>query len=366
MKTIKAKVGIIEGFYGEPWSWGSRTDWVTFLRKHGFSFYIYAPKGDPYLRKKWREPLPKANAEKFSKLAAQCHSAGIEFGVGFSPYEIYRSPFDLEAKKLLQARLDFFNRAGVNKLCVLMDDMKGDIPDLAARQAEIVNWMATRSKAKQVVFCPTYYSDDPVLEKLFGKMPDGYLGQLGKELDPKVSVFWTGELVCSKSYDPGHLRSVGERMGRKPFLWDNYPVNDGPNKCGFLNLRGFTGRPADMSDHLAGHAVNPMNQAALSRIPMLTLKEAFEKGDAYDPLKAFRKAARMVTSHDMAELLERDLETFADKGLASLSDEAKAALKDDYSSFLQVHENDTAKAAREITDWLSGRYQMSRDMVIAQ
>lgn len=363
---MKTNIGVIEGFYGEPWSWGSRTDYVSFLRKHGFSFYIYAPKGDPYLRKKWREPLPKANEEKICKLAAQCHSAGIEFGVGFSPYEIYRGSFDLEAKRLLQARLDFFNRAGVNKLCVLMDDMKGDVPDLADRQAEIVNWMAARSKSKQMVFCPTYYSEDPVLEKLFGKMPDGYLGKLGQALDPKVSVFWTGELVCSKSYSAEHLGATGEKMGRKPFLWDNYPVNDGPKMCGFLHLRGFTGRPAEMAEKLSGHALNPMNEAALSKIPLLTLKESFEKGAGYDPLKAFRKAARMVTSHDMAELLERDLELFADKGLDSMTDEQKGSLKDDYTSFLQEHENDTAKAAREIIDWLSGRYQVSRDQIIAQ
>jgi len=363
---MPAKLGVIEGFYGEPWSWGERADWVAFLRKQGFSFYIYAPKGDPYLRKKWREPMPKAIEEKLSKLAGQCHSAGIEFGVGFSPYEIYLTPFDLEAKRLLQARLDVFNRLGVNKLCILMDDMKGDLPTLAARQVEIVNWMVARSNAKQAVFCPTYYSADPVLEKLFGKMPEGYLAQLGRELDPKVSVFWTGEEVCSKAYTPAHLKETSERLGRKPFLWDNYPVNDGPRMCKFLHLRPFTGRPPAMGDWLTAHAVNPMNQAALSKIPLLTLKACLEKGDAYDPAKAFRKAAGMVTCHEMAELLERDLEAFADKGLDGLTDEQKASLKDDYSPFMEARENDTGQAAREIVDWLSGRYTVTKDLFLTQ
>ena len=363
---MNTQLGVIEGFYGEPWSWGERTDYAIFLKKNGFSFYIYAPKADGYLRKKWREPFPKLLEEKLSKLAGQCHSAGIEFGLGFSPYEIYLTPFDLEAKRLLQHRLDVFNRIGVNKLCILMDDMKGDLPGLAERQIEIVNWMVARSGAKQFVFCPTYYSLDPALEKLFGKMPEGYFEKLGAGLDKKVSVFWTGELVCSKSYTPEHLRATSEKLGRKPFLWDNYPVNDGPRMCRFLHLRPVTGRPAEMGNWLSAHAVNPMNQAALSKIVLLTLKASYEKGAAYNPEKAFKKAAGMVTCHDMALLLERDIPAFMDKGLDALTDEEKWALKDDYSAFLESHENDTAQAEREVIGWLTGRYNVTKDLFLTQ
>ncbi|OGR63350.1 MAG: hypothetical protein A2X30_02205 [Elusimicrobia bacterium GWB2_63_16] len=363
---MPSNLGIIEGFYGEPWSWGERADWVSFLRKNGFSFYIYAPKGDAYLRKKWREPFPKVHEEKLAKLSVQCHNIGLDFGVGFSPYEIYLGPFDLEAKRLLQAKLDVFNRLGVNKLCILMDDMKGDLPNLAERQVEIMNWIAVRSAAKQLVFCPTYYSTDPVLEKLFGKMPEGYLQKLGAELDQKVSVFWTGEEVCSKSYTPEHLTEVAGRLGRKPFIWDNYPVNDGPRMCKFLHLRPSTGRPAAMRDLVSGHAVNPMNQSTLSKIVLLTLKAAFDKGAAYDPAKAFRRAADAVTCKEMAELLERDLPVFMDKGLDALTQAETVALREDYTYFLEARENDTGKAAREIVDWLSGRYTVTKDLFLTQ
>ncbi len=363
---MKAHLGVIEGFYGEPWSWGERADYASFLRKQGFSFYIYAPKGDPYLRKKWREPFPKAHEEKLAKLAGQCHSLGIEFGVGFSPYEIYLGQFDLEAKRLLQAKLDVFNRIGVNKLGVLMDDMKGDLPGLAEKQTEVVNWLAARSSAKQLIFCPTYYSDDPVLEKLFGKMPEGYFEKLNAGLDKKVCSFWTGELVCSKGYTGEHLRAAGARLGRKPFLWDNYPVNDGPRMCKFLHLRAVTGRPAQLPEWTAGHAVNPMNQAALSKIVLLTFKASYEQGAAYDPVKAFRRAAAAVTCGELAALLERDLPAFADRGLDALSDDEKIALTADYEPFLEARENDTAAAAREVTAWLAGKYNVTKDLFLTQ
>jgi len=362
----KTQLGVIEGFYGEPWSWGERSGYVSFLKQHGFSFYIYAPKGDAFMRKKWREPLPPVTEEKLAKLSVQCRSSGIEFGVGFSPYEIYLSEFDIEVKKLLQARLDFMSSIGVDKLGVLMDDMKGDIPDLAAKQIEVINWMAARSSAKQIVFCPTYYSQDPVLEKLFGKMPEGYFEKLNAGLDKKVNMFWTGELVCSKSYTADHLKATAEKLGRKPLLWDNYPVNDGPRMCKFLHLRPFTGRPPEMGQWLAGHAANPMNQAALSKIVLMTLSASYEQGPKYNPEKAFRKAAAMVTCQEMAVQLERDLPVFMDKGLDGLTNEEKEKLKEDYSYFFESRENETDKASREVVNWLSGRYNVTKDLFLTQ
>lgn len=363
---MNTQAGVIEGFYGQPWSWEEREGYAPFLKKHGFSFYIYAPKADPYLRKKWREPFPKELEDKLASLSAACRAAGVEFGVGFSPYEIYLSPFNDEVKALLQARIDVFNRVGVDKFGLLMDDMKGDSPELAKRQIEIVNWVAARAAAKQIIFCPTYYTLDPVLEKLFGKKPDGYLETLGRELDKKVSLFWTGELVCSKGYSVEHLRATTETLGRKPFLWDNYPVNDGPRMCKFLHLRPMTGRPAEIQDWLAGHSVNPMNQPALSQIPLLTLKYSYEQGFAYCPEAAFLKAAETVTCREMALQLEKDLPNFMDLGLDKLTAEEIAKMKAAYAPYLSSGENRSAVAAREVIDWLDGRYTVTKDLFLTQ
>ncbi|OGS06806.1 MAG: hypothetical protein A2270_11565 [Elusimicrobia bacterium RIFOXYA12_FULL_51_18] len=363
---MNTQVGVIEGFYGEPWSWDERGGYAPFLKQHGFSFYIYAPKADGYLRKKWREPFPCGLEEKLSRLSTQCRVAGIEFGVGFSPYEIYLSPFNDEVKSLLQNRIDAFNRIGVDKFGLLMDDMKGDFPELAKRQIEIVNWVAGRSTAKQLIFCPTYYSLDPVLEKLFGKKPEGYLERLGKELDPKVRLFWTGELVCSKSYGVDHLRATAEILGRKPFLWDNYPVNDGPRMCKFLHLRPMTGRPSAINEWLAGHSVNPMNQPTLSKIPLLTLKFSYEQGGSYRPEEAFLKAAEIVTCGEMALQLEKNLPDFMDRGLDQLTDTERAGMSAVYAPYLASGVNWTAGAAREIIDWLNGRYTVTKDLFLTQ
>lgn len=41
---MTAQLGIIEGYYGKPWSWQARAETVTFLKPHGYAFYLYAPK----------------------------------------------------------------------------------------------------------------------------------------------------------------------------------------------------------------------------------------------------------------------------------------------------------------------------------
>ena len=49
--------GIIEGFYGRSWPWAARQDYSRFLSDLGLNTYLYCPKGDAYLRKRWRDPF---------------------------------------------------------------------------------------------------------------------------------------------------------------------------------------------------------------------------------------------------------------------------------------------------------------------
>ena len=58
MTGTPIKTGVIEGFFGKPWEWSARLSGAGFLRDCGYQFYIYAPKADPFLRRRWREPLP--------------------------------------------------------------------------------------------------------------------------------------------------------------------------------------------------------------------------------------------------------------------------------------------------------------------
>ena len=349
------QLGIIEGYYGRPWTWDERADQVAALAPYGYRFFLYAPKADPHLRRRWREEHPAETAEELARLSDHCRGLGVRFGVGLSPYEIYRA-FDDEAKAALGAKLAALDALGLDDLGVLFDDMRGDLPDLARTQADIVHWIAERTSASRIIVCPSYYTDDPVLDRVFGQRPEAYVEDLGAAVDPSIAVFWTGEEVCSREYSPGHLARVTAQLGREPILWDNYPVNDGPRMSPFLHLRAFTGRPAAIGEHVAAHGVNPALQPTLSRIPAITLAESYRLGEAYQYGGAFRLAAGLTAGPELAALLERHIGFFQDVGLDRLDPEIAGRLKERYAAF-------DHPAAREVLAWLAGDYRITAEMI---
>ncbi|MDI9244276.1 beta-N-acetylglucosaminidase domain-containing protein [Marinobacter sp. CHS3-4] len=351
-------LGIIEGFYGPLWSWEERRQVVQSLAPSGYRNYWYAPKGDAFLRRKWSEPHPAELADELAGFARFCAEHGVSFGIGLSPFEVFNN-FDDSAKTALASKLAAFDELGVSNLAILFDDMTSDTPDLAARQADILHWVADRSRADTLTVCPSYYSDDPVLDRVFGQRPDHYLEDLGRRLDSSVQVFWTGEEVCSREVSPGHLQRVSESLQRKPVLWDNYPVNDGDRMSQHLHLRAFTGRPAANAAHLSGHAINPALQPVLTTIPAMTLSMSYAQGPSYQYGQAFRQAAEQVLGQELAGQLSADLLVLQDAGLNRISAERRESLTRCYSGF-------DHPAAREIVKWLSGVYQVTDEMVQTQ
>ncbi len=351
-------LGTIEGFFGRPYSWTERADLMRFLAPHGYGFYLYAPKADAYLRRRWREPYPAPALGALAAFAAECRAAGVRFGVGLSPFELHFD-FNEEARAALTDKLAALDGAGCEWLTICFDDMKGDLPDLARRQAEIVDFAAARTRAARLIVCPSYYSDDPVLDLVFGQRPANYLRDLGAALDPAVDIMWTGEEVCSREYSTGHLTRVEGELGRKPFLWDNYPVNDGPRMGPHLHLRAFTGRPAAIGEHLAAHAVNPASQAVLSRIPMLTLAASYARGADYAYGAAFREAALEVCGPELANALGENILALQDGGLKEFSDARHAKLRARYAAF-------DHPAAREVVAWLDGAYGITGEELQTQ
>ena len=353
-------LGIVEGYYGRPWSWDARTRVATRLAARGFRFFVYAPKAATGLRRRWREPMTEDELAPLAAFARHCRALGLRFGVGLSPHEFDHAPGSADWARLDARVAELDEAVGPDELALLFDDIRGDDPRLADRQAALVARVGARTRAARLLACPTYYSDDPVLDRVFGVRPPDYLARLGRALDASVRVFWTGEEVCSREYGAAHLERVTETLGRPPLLWDNYPVNDGQRMSQCLHLRGVTGRPASNAALIAGHAVNPALQPELGCIPLLTLAERYRVGDAaYAYGEAFARACREVLGDGpLAEAVRADLIPLQDTGLDRLG-EAAAALRAQYAAF-------DHPAAREIVDWLDGGYRITDEIVRTQ
>lgn len=336
--------GIIEGFFGREWTWADRAAYAAFLAENRFDFYIYAPKADRHLRQAWNQDWPEETWRQLHELRETYRLNGVAFGLGLSPFDVQQN-YDQTAREALTKKTERLNELDPDILCILFDDMKGDVKDLARIQTDMAHLIAESSRAVRNIVCPSYYSDDPVLEKVFGNAPEGYLEDLGQMLDPKLDIFWTGPLVCSPDYPRDHLVEVAQRLGRKPFLWDNYPVNDGAKKCNHLHLRPF--RAHDMANLVSGHAVNPMNQAWLSRLPLLTFEASYQPG--YHPEATWGEALQKEgCSAELVARLEEDLGAFHDSGLKNIS-------ADD---ILEKYRGLPQHAySEEVVEWLTGKYE---------
>ena len=147
--------GVVEGFYGNPWSHDARLDLLTFLGERDMNAYVYAPKDDPKHRAKWRDAYDAVEQERFRELAAHAAFEGIRFGFAISPgLDIdYESTDD---RQVLVDKLETLRASGVTWFLLLVDDIPMQ-PGLAPRQADLAAFLCEEFSNSLFTLCPTEY-----------------------------------------------------------------------------------------------------------------------------------------------------------------------------------------------------------------
>ncbi len=336
--------GVIEGFYGREWSFEQRICCIDFLKDQGLNSYIYCPKSDAYLRKQWAAPWPDKQFAQIAGLSRHAKAQGVQFGVGLSPYALYRD-YGQKERCSLKAKISEINSLAPEVLALLFDDMPGDLPQLARMQAQIAEDVLSWSSAKRLIVCPSYYSFDPVLEAVFGARPAAYWQELGRLLPAGIDVFWTGNRVCSESITQADIDRIVEQLGRPVLLWDNYPVNDGAKRSRYLYLTPLRARALQAGQGLTGHLCNPMNQAFLSQLPLTGLARLYAGNR-----QTLREQASALYGDALGRQLLADRNSFEHSGLDGMDWEQKQALIARYRQF-------THPAAQEVVAWLEEKYR---------
>jgi hyaluronoglucosaminidase len=134
--------GVIEGFYGKPWTHVERIDMLNFLQKANLNTYFLAPKDEPGHRRSWQDPRPDSELVKLRELVSHATSRGITFGTAVSPGQtiIYSDPSELAA---LKARLTQYLELGINLVGVFFDD----IPNLSPRFQRLMPLLVINDKS---------------------------------------------------------------------------------------------------------------------------------------------------------------------------------------------------------------------------
>ena len=266
---------MIEGFYGPPWSWDARATVMRACHARGMDLYLYGPKDDPLHRDRWREPYPGEELDGFARLVAE---DTLRVGFAISPgLSIDTSSADDRAA--LGAKVDQVVGLGIDVVALLLDDIPVR-PGLGPQHAELTAWLHEHLAGRaELILVPTEYA---------GTAASAYLDALADGVPPGVPIGWTGRRVVCDEITVAEARARADAVGgRAPFVWDNYPVNDGL-MADQLFLGPLRGREPGLDAVCSGYVANPMVQPTASTLPLASTA-AYLRGE--DPIDAWKEEA---------------------------------------------------------------------------
>lgn len=256
--------GVVEGFYGTPWSHEVRMSLIDFYGTYKMNTYIYGPKDDPYHSSPdWRKPYPPEEAANIRELVDACRRNRVEFVWAIHPGQDIR--WDEEDYQNLVRKFEDMYGLGVRAFAIFFDDISGKGADPMEQVGLLNRLMAefvdVKGDVAPLIICPTDYN-----RSWANPTPEGSLSVYGRELHPDVKVFWTGDAVCS-DVTPSTLEWVGSRIKRPALLWWNFPVTD---YVRHIVMQGPSyGLDATLTDNnLCGLVSNPMEHGEASKLAL--------------------------------------------------------------------------------------------------
>lgn len=267
--------GVVEGFYGTPWSHQARLSQIAFYGRNKMNVYIYGPKDDPWHRDKWREPYPEAEARRISELADFARKNGVNFYWAIHPgVDIKWTEQD---RDYLVAKLEKMYELGVRSFAVFFDDIWGE-GTRADKQAELLNYVddhfiKSKPDVSPLVMCPTEYN------RAWANDEKGYLRTLGTKMNQGIEIMWTGNSVVH-CIDRESQEWINQRIRRKSYIWWNFPVSDFVRD--HILLGPAYGNDLDIAGTMAGFVSNPMEHAEASKVSLYGIADYTWNMKAYD------------------------------------------------------------------------------------
>lgn len=264
--------GIIEGFYGRPWTWDERAEVMRACHGWGMTHYVYAPKDDPKHRERWREPYGDGKLGGFARLVGE---GTLQVGFGISP-GLSIDCASADDRAALGAKIDQVLATGIDLVVLALDDIPFGGAEQGVAHAGLTTWLRDHlGDRASLILVPTEY---------VGTASTPYLDALADGVPRDVPIAWTGQYVVNESISAAQARDRNEALaGRRPLVWDNFPVNDAL-MADRLHLGPLWGRDTALVDECSGYLANPMVQPRASLLPLAAVA-GWLRGD--DPIEAW-------------------------------------------------------------------------------
>lgn len=300
--------GVVEGFYGKPWSHEQRLDAIEKFGDFNFNTYFIAPKDVPWQRFNWRQPFGSEFIELTKELIIKGLENGISITACVSPGLSVKYS-DINDVNSVVTRFKQLYQAGSRHFSLLWDDIAWELqhqedmdrfPTIAAAQAWFTNqvWEAMLQVDTQIemTVCPMHYC---------GRGNEPYLVEIGPLLAPRINLMWTGRDICSGYLDISDAVIFQRSTLRPPLYWDNFPVNDGSMQKN-LYIGPIRNREVGLEKYSAGLLANPMLQYEMSLFPLKTVGDYLWDTSSYNPEESWEAGLTQLIADEASRKALRD------------------------------------------------------------
>ena len=350
--------GVIEGYYGVPYSAEVTKDLFRFMARYKMNMYMYGAKSDPYHSQKWGDPYPTSITEEQRSLGYLsqsmlrditdvAHQCKVNFIWAIHPGTAFTNSGNTTVISSIMTKFESMYKLGVRQFGVFVDDvgvptdaatLKLNADRVTELQGLIDNkWnkagAAPADTVKPLNFVPQLYA----LSWASAENCKKFYNALSST-PSKVNIYITGwgvwtvpnssDLALAKSY-----------LGREVSWWWNYPCNDNDvtklfpmdTYSNFADETNIS-NSARLDGGLQGAKTiisNPMQQGEVSKIALFSIGDYAWNNAAFDNKASWEASLPAVVGKQRAEALRTlapYLRYYDSSAFSGISNRAKTAM----------------------------------------
>ena len=326
--------GIIEGYYGVPYTAEVTKDLFRFMARYKMNSYMYGAKSDPYHSRYWGDPYPPTISEEqlhigyltqdmMRDITRVAHETKVNFIWAIHPGKAFADGEDPQVLDKIMAKFESMHRLGVRQFGVFVDDvgvpsdpaiMKLCADNLTSLQQRIdARWnkvgALTSDTVKPLHYVPQLYAYGWVSLERAREFYESL-----SSTPSKINIYITGREVWSVPNNED-LAMVSSWLGRNLSWWWNYPCNDqDPTKLfvmdTYTNFRDEThiNSLTHMARQLNGAQtviINPMQQGELSKIALFGVADYTWNNLGFENYSSWEASIPAVVGKDRAQAFRK-------------------------------------------------------------
>ena len=318
--------GIIEGYYGVPYSAEVTKDLFRFMARYKMNTYMYGAKSDPYHSRYWAEPYPTEISEEqknigflsqdmLREITEVSHATKVNFIWAIHPGVAFTDAADENVNSRIMDKFESMYGLGVRQFGVFVDDVgvPYDDPTLrlcADRLTDLQNRIDARwnvsgaapsDTVKPLNYVPQLYAYSWTSRDNARK----FFKSLSATPD-KINIYITGRAVWTVPNNED-LDVVRDFLGRSTGWWWNYPCNDNDMTKLFPMDIYSNFRDERHIDNMARLEalkdertliINPMQQGEISKITLFSVADYSWNNNAFNNERSWSASLAAVVGKE--------------------------------------------------------------------